>query len=54
MGTMHEYIQNYSCFNVVGWHGNYAVFKYNLKQFMAINSVTFDHCDPSIFTVLTC
>ena len=39
--------------NVVAWHGNYTPYKYNLTLFNAINSVSFDHCDPSIFTVLT-
>ena len=39
--------------NVVAWHGNYYPYKYNLTLFNAINSVSFDHCDPSIFTVLT-
>ncbi|KAJ3343352.1 hypothetical protein HDU93_008717 [Gonapodya sp. JEL0774] len=41
-------------FNVVGWHGNYAPYKYDLQRFMVINTVSFDHADPSIFTVLTC
>jgi homogentisate 1,2-dioxygenase len=41
-------------YNVVGWHGNYAPYKYNLNRFCAVNSVTYDHLDPSIFTVLTC
>lgn len=39
--------------DVVAWHGNYAPFKYNLKNFNTINTVSFDHPDPSIFTVLT-
>jgi homogentisate 1,2-dioxygenase len=39
--------------DVVAWHGNYAPYKYDLARFMAINTVSFDHCDPSIFTVLT-
>ena len=39
--------------NVVAWHGNYYPYKYDLARFNAINSVSFDHCDPSIFTVLT-
>ena len=43
-----------SPFNVVGWRGNYAPFKYNLNHFNTINSVSWDHPDPSIFTVLTC
>uniref|UniRef100_A0A8C9PNA2 Homogentisate 1,2-dioxygenase n=1 Tax=Spermophilus dauricus TaxID=99837 RepID=A0A8C9PNA2_SPEDA len=42
-----------SPFNVVAWHGNYTPYKYNLENFMVINSVAFDHADPSIFTVLT-
>ncbi|XP_045476872.1 homogentisate 1,2-dioxygenase [Harmonia axyridis] len=46
--------QNHSPFDVVAWHGNYVPYKYDLKNFMVINSVSFDHCDPSIFTVLTC
>ncbi|XP_037312125.2 homogentisate 1,2-dioxygenase [Pungitius pungitius] len=45
--------QDFSPFNVVAWHGNYTPYKYNLKNFMVINSVAFDHADPSIFTVLT-
>lgn len=43
-----------SPFNVVAWHGNYAPYKYNLENFCCINSVNFDHPDPSIYTVLTC
>ncbi|KAK2508542.1 hypothetical protein MC885_000198, partial [Smutsia gigantea] len=42
-----------SPFNVVAWHGNYTPYKYSLENFMVINSVAFDHADPSIFTVLT-
>lgn len=40
--------------NVVAWHGNYLPFKYDLTKFCAINSVSYDHLDPSIYTVLTC
>ncbi|MBY0545619.1 MAG: homogentisate 1,2-dioxygenase [Gammaproteobacteria bacterium] len=39
--------------NVVAWHGNYTPYKYNLAHFNALNTVSFDHPDPSIFTVLT-
>jgi homogentisate 1,2-dioxygenase len=42
-----------SPFDVVAWHGNYAPYKYDLARFQAINSVSYDHVDPSIFTVLT-
>ncbi|MFO1258132.1 MAG: homogentisate 1,2-dioxygenase [Gammaproteobacteria bacterium] len=44
---------NHSPLNVVAWHGNYAPYKYNLNHFNTINTVSFDHPDPSIFTVLT-
>jgi homogentisate 1,2-dioxygenase len=43
----------FSPLNVIAWHGNYAPYKYSLDYFNTINSVSFDHCDPSIFTVLT-
>ncbi|WNO55171.1 homogentisate 1,2-dioxygenase [Stakelama saccharophila] len=39
--------------DVVAWHGNLAPSKYDLSKFMTINTVSFDHPDPSIFTVLT-
>ena len=42
-----------SPFDVVAWHGNYVPYRYDLARFMAVNTVSFDHCDPSIFTVLT-
>jgi len=44
---------DHSPFDVVGWHGNYAPYKYNLYDFNVIGSVSFDHPDPSIYTVLT-
>ena len=43
----------WSPLDVVGWHGNLAPFRYDLARFNTINSVSFDHPDPSIFTVLT-
>jgi homogentisate 1,2-dioxygenase len=43
----------HSPLDVVAWHGNYVPFKYDLRKFNAINTVSFDHPDPSIFTVLT-
>ena len=44
---------NHSPLNVVAWHGNYAPYIYNLNLFNTINTVSFDHPDPSIYTVLT-
>lgn len=39
--------------DVVAWHGNVYPYRYDLTHFNAVNSVNFDHSDPSIFTVLT-
>ena len=38
----------------MAWRGNYCPCKYNLDDYVAVNSVTTGHIDPSIFTVLTC
>jgi homogentisate 1,2-dioxygenase len=43
----------HSPLDVVAWHGNLAPYRYDLTRFNAINTVSFDHPDPSIFTVLT-
>ncbi|CAH1400771.1 unnamed protein product [Nezara viridula] len=53
-GSLFAALQSHSPFDVVAWQGNYAPYKYNLERFMTINTVSYDHCDPSIFTVLTC
>jgi homogentisate 1,2-dioxygenase len=42
-----------SPFNVVAWHGNLCPVKYDTRHFNTIGSISFDHPDPSIFTVLT-
>ncbi len=44
---------DHSPLDVVAWHGNYAPYKYDLRRFNAIGSISFDHPDPSIFLVLT-
>lgn len=44
---------DHSPLDVVAWHGNYAPYKYDLRRFNTIGTVSFDHPDPSIFTVLT-
>lgn len=43
---------DHSPLDVVAWHGNYAPYKYDLRRFNAIGSITYDHPDPSIFLVL--
>lgn len=42
----------HSPLDVVGWHGNYAPYRYDLRRFNTIGSISFDHPDPSIFLVL--
>ena len=44
---------DHSPLDVVAWHGNYAPCRYDLARFNTIGTVSFDHPDPSIFTVLT-
>lgn len=44
---------DHSPLDVVAWHGNYAPYKYDLRKYNTIGSISFDHPDPSIFTVLT-
>ena len=43
----------HSPLDVVAWHGNFCPYKYDLANFMVLGTVSFDHPDPSIFTVLT-
>ncbi|KIP08015.1 hypothetical protein PHLGIDRAFT_88764 [Phlebiopsis gigantea 11061_1 CR5-6] len=45
--------QEHTPFDVVAWHGNYVPYKYDLDAFIAVGSISKDHSDPSIFTVLT-
>jgi homogentisate 1,2-dioxygenase len=42
----------HSPLDVVAWHGNCAPYKYDLRRFNAIGSISYDHPDPSIFLVL--
>jgi homogentisate 1,2-dioxygenase len=42
----------HSPLDVVAWHGNYAPYKYDLRRFNTIGSISFDHPDPSVFLVL--
>ena len=44
---------DHSPFDVVAWHGNLAPMKYDLRRFNTMGTVSFDHPDPSIYTVLT-
>ena len=44
---------DHSPLDVVAWHGNYAPYKYDTANFNVLGTVSFDHPDPSIYTVLT-
>ncbi|MFJ1301813.1 homogentisate 1,2-dioxygenase [Pseudomonadota bacterium AL_CKDN230030165-1A_HGKHYDSX7] len=43
----------HSPLDVVAWHGTHAPYKYDLRLFNTVGSISYDHPDPSIFTVLT-
>ena len=53
MGALWATELAHSPLDVVAWHGDYVPYKYDLARFMAIGTVSFDHADPSLFTVLT-
>src|SRR6185312_11265365 len=53
LGRMWEAEIDHSPLDVVAWHGNYTPCKYDLSRYNCINTVSFDHPDPSIYTVLT-
>ncbi|MGD3107441.1 homogentisate 1,2-dioxygenase [Streptomyces sp. YGL11-2] len=44
---------DHSPLDVVAWHGNHVPYVYDLRRFNIIGSISYDHPDPSIFTVLT-
>jgi homogentisate 1,2-dioxygenase len=53
MGELWVSDDTHSPCDVVAWHGSLTPYVYDLACFQAINTVSFDHCDPSIFTVMT-
>jgi homogentisate 1,2-dioxygenase len=53
LGSLWTTTLDHSPLDVVAWHGNYAPWRYDLSRFNTIGTVSFDHPDPSIFTVLT-
>ncbi|KJZ71661.1 hypothetical protein HIM_08973 [Hirsutella minnesotensis 3608] len=52
-GKLFETRQPHTPFDVVAWQGNYYPYKYDLGRFNTIGTISFDHPDPSIFTVLS-
>ena len=53
LGSLWTTTLDHSPLDVVAWHGNLAPWRYNLSRFNTIGTVSFDHPDPSIFTMLT-
>jgi homogentisate 1,2-dioxygenase len=53
LGNLWTTTLDHSPLDVVGWHGNYVPCRYDLNRFNTIGTVSYDHPDPSIFTVLT-
>jgi homogentisate 1,2-dioxygenase len=52
-GALWATVLNHSPLDVIAWHGNVAPCRYELARFNTLGTVSFDHPDPSIFTVLT-
>ena len=52
-GQLWRATQDHGAFDVVAWHGNYTPYKWSFDDFNALGTVSFDHPDPSIFTVLS-
>lgn len=53
LGSLWTVALDHSPLDVVAWHGNLAPWRYDLANFNTIGTVSFDHPDPSIFTMLT-
>lgn len=53
LGKFFKSTYDRSVFDTVAWHGSYVPYKYNLKNYNTIGTITYDHPDPSIFTVLS-
>ncbi len=53
LGSLWVTTLDHSPLDVVAWHGNLAPWKYDLRLFNVMGTVSYDHPDPSIFTVLT-
>lgn len=52
LGRLWTAPMDHSPLDVVAWHGNDAPYKYDLRRFNAMGSISYDHPDPSVFLVL--
>ena len=53
LGSLWTTTLDHGPLDVVAWHGNYAPYRYDLSRFNVMGTISYDHPDPSIFTVLT-
>ena len=44
---------DHSPLDVVAWQGNYVPYVYDMTRFQSFGTLTYDHADPPVFTVLT-
>lgn len=52
-GNLWAATYDHSPLDVVAWHGNHVPYVYDLRRFNVLGTISYDHPDPSIFTVLT-
>ncbi|WP_225845813.1 homogentisate 1,2-dioxygenase [Streptomyces sp. HPF1205] len=52
-GNLWAAVYDHSPLDVVAWHGSHVPYVYDLRRFNVLGSISYDHPDPSIFTVLT-
>ncbi|MEU8826356.1 homogentisate 1,2-dioxygenase [Streptomyces sp. NPDC048636] len=52
-GNLWAATYDHSPLDVVAWHGNHLPYVYDLRRFNVLGTISYDHPDPSIFTVLT-
>ncbi|MEU2335714.1 homogentisate 1,2-dioxygenase [Streptomyces sp. NPDC006654] len=52
-GNLWTATYDHSPLDVVAWHGTHVPYVYDLRRFNVLGSISYDHPDPSIFTVLT-
>ncbi|WP_432036215.1 homogentisate 1,2-dioxygenase [Streptomyces cucumeris] len=52
-GNLWAATYDHSPLDVVAWHGNHVPYVYDMRRFNVIGTISYDHPDPSIFTVLT-
>ncbi|MEU4131495.1 homogentisate 1,2-dioxygenase [Streptomyces wuyuanensis] len=52
-GNLWTATYDHSPLDVVAWHGSHVPYVYDLRTFNVMGTISYDHPDPSIFTVLT-